>query len=506
MRYVSTRGEAPPLGFSDVLLAGLAPDGGLYLPESWPQLPPLAELRGLSYPEIAARVMWPFVDGDVDGNGAPVPGALDRDAFEGIVREAYATFDTPNVCPVVPLGVAGGVDSAGDAVLADGGGPELHLLELFRGPTLAFKDVALQLVGRLFDHVLSARGARVCVLGATSGDTGSAAMHACADRECVDIVILFPDGRTSEVQRRQMTTLGAANAHAVAVPGTFDDCQDLVKAAFADAEFRDEVRLSAVNSINWARVMAQVVYYVTSYLAVTGDESAAEGDAETVTFVVPTGNFGNVLAGWVAKRMGLPVERLVVASNRNDILTRFFSTGTMEITEVVPTTSPSMDIQVSSNLERLLFEVLDRDGAALAELMARFRADGTVSVPVEVLQELQSEFDCGRLDDESAAAVIRSVQQRTGLLVDPHTAIGIGVAEQLADAGVLGDPSVPVVCLATAHPAKFPDAVQAAVGIRPGLPDHLGDLFERPESVEHCAADLDAVEALVRRAIAHRTD
>ncbi|HRW41398.1 MAG TPA: threonine synthase, partial [Microthrixaceae bacterium] len=362
MRYVSTRGAAPVLGFSDVLLAGLADDGGLYLPERWPELPPLDELRGLSYGEVATRVMWPFVDGDVDAEGRPVPGALDRESFESIVAEAYATFDTPDVCPVVPLGSTGGET-----------GPDLHLLELFRGPTLAFKDVALQLVGRLFDHVLSARGERVCVLGATSGDTGSAAMHACADRDCVDIVILFPDGRTSEVQRRQMTTLGAANAHAVAVPGTFDDCQDLVKAAFADEVFRDEVHLSAVNSINWARVMAQVVYYVTAHLAVAPDGGP-------VSFVVPTGNFGNILAGWVAKRMGLPIERLVVASNRNDILTRFFSTGTMAITEVVPTTSPSMDIQVSSNLERLLFEVLGRDGVALAELMARFRADGSVSV------------------------------------------------------------------------------------------------------------------------------
>ena len=484
MLYLSTRGHPDRKHFCDILLEGLAPDGGLYLPERWPELPPLDELRGLSYGEVATRVMWPFVDGDVDAEGRPVPGALDRESFESIVAEAYATFDTPDVCPVVPLGSTGGET-----------GPDLHLLELFRGPTLAFKDVALQLVGRLFDHVLSARGERVCVLGATSGDTGSAAMHACADRDCVDIVILFPDGRTSEVQRRQMTTLGAANAHAVAVPGTFDDCQDLVKAAFADEAFRDEVHLSAVNSINWARVMAQVVYYVTAHLAVAPDGGP-------VSFVVPTGNFGNILAGWVAKRMGLPIERLVVASNRNDILTRFFSTGTMAITEVVPTTSPSMDIQVSSNLERLLFEVLGRDGVALAELMARFRADGSVSVPSEVLAELRSEFDCGRLDDESAAAVIRSVQQHTGLLVDPHTAVGIGVAEALAGAGVLTDPSVPVVCLATAHPAKFPDAVEAAVGVRPALPDALGDLFEREERVEHCPADLASVQALVRRAIA----
>ena len=468
MRYVSTRGDAPVLGFADVLLAGLAADGGLYLPETWPELPPLDSLRGRPYADVAVEVMWPFVREDVD-----------RDAFEAIVRSAYATFDAPEVCPVVRLPGAASE------------GPPLHLLELFRGPTLAFKDVALQLVGRLFDHVLTERGERICVLGATSGDTGSAAMDACAGLDHVDIFILFPDGRTSEVQRRQMTTLGAANAHAVALPGTFDDCQDLVKSAFADVAFRDEVRLSAVNSINWARVMAQVVYYVTAHLAVAPDGGP-------VSFVVPTGNFGNILAGWAAKRMGLPVDRLVVASNRNDVLTRFFTTGTMAISEVVPTTSPSMDIQISSNLERLLFEVLDRDGDEVARLMGSFRADGTVTVPVAVLARLQSEFDCGRLDDEAAGAVIRRVHAASGLLVDPHTAVGVGVAEELVGRGVLADPSVPVVCLATAHPAKFPDAVEAAVGIRPELPPRLADLFERPEDVEHCDADLAAVQALVR--------
>ena len=467
MRYVSTRGAAPELGFADVLLAGLAPDGGLYVPVEWPDLPPLDDLRGLPFDRVAVEVTWPFVAGDID-----------RPAYERIVADAYATFDLPEVCPVVPLGE-----------LATGA--PVHLLELFHGPTLAFKDVALQLVGRLFDHVLGERDRRICVLGATSGDTGSAAMDACAGRDRVDTFILFPDGRTSEVQRRQMTTLTAPNVHAVAVPGTFDDCQDLVKAAFADVGFRDEVHLAAVNSINWARVMAQVTYYVTAHLAV-------RDDGGPVSFVVPTGNFGNVLAGWVAARGGLPVDRLVVASNRNDVLTRFFSTGTMALAEVVPTTSPSMDIQVSSNLERLLFEVLDRDGAVVADLLARFRADGTVSVDDPVLAALRSEFDCGRLDDESAARVIREVWHRSGLLLDPHTAVGVGVAEALADAGPLADPDVPVVCLATAHPAKFPDAVEAATGMRPQLPDRLADLFERSERVEHVPADLGRIEALVR--------
>jgi len=468
LRYVSTRGESAGLGFDDVLLAGLAPDGGLYLPAEWPTLPPLGELRGRPYTEIAVAVMWPFVE-----------GTIDRAAFERIVEESYATFDTAEVCPVVPLGVTAS-------------GAPLSLLELFRGPTLAFKDVALQLVGRLFDHVLAERGGRVCILGATSGDTGSAAIDACAGRACVDVFVLFPDGRVSEVQRRQMTTVDAANVHAVAVEGTFDDCQDLVKAAFADAEFRDEVHLSAVNSINWARVMAQIVYYVSAHLAVAPDGGP-------VSFVVPTGNFGNILAGWVAKRMGLPVERLVVASNRNDVLTRFFTTGTMELQGVVPTTSPSMDIQVSSNLERLLFEVLGRDGSSVAELMGRFRADGSVSVSTAVLGELRGEFDCGRVDDESAAEVIRRVHGRNGILIDPHTAVGVGIAEATE-----GDPSVPVVALATAHPAKFPDAVEAATGVRPPLPEHLADLFERPERIEHSLAELPAVRALVRRGLGGR--
>ena len=470
MRYVSTRGRAEPLGFADVLLDGLARDGGLFVPEHWPTLPPLEELRGRSFAEVAVEVTWPFVDGEVD-----------RADYERIVAAAYATFDSPEVCPVVPLGSLPS-------------GAPLHLLELFHGPTLAFKDVALQLVGRLFDHVLDERDQRICVLGATSGDTGSAAMHACAGLERVDACILYPAGRTSEVQRRQMTTLTEDNLCAVEVPGTFDDCQDLVKAAFADVEFRDEVHLAAINSINWARVMAQVTYYVTAHLAVSPDGAP-------VTFVVPTGNFGNVLAAWVAARCGLPVDRLVVASNRNDVLTRFFTTGTMSIAEVVPTTSPSMDIQVSSNLERLLFEALDRDGAAVASMLEQFRSDGSVSVDVEVLGRLRAEFDCGRIDDEVAASVIRSVHERTGLVVDPHTAVGIGVAEWLDATGPGLDPGVPVVCAATAHPAKFPDAVEAATGIRPVLPAELADLFDRPERFERIPADLAALETLVRRRV-----
>jgi len=469
MRYVSTRGAAPVLGFADVLLAGLASDGGLYVPEHWPALPPLAGLAGLDYPSLAAEVMWPYVAPD----GDPAPGDPDRATFGRLVDEAYATFDAPEVCPIRSL---------------DG----LSVVELFHGPTLAFKDVALQLVGRLFDHVLAGRDGRVTILGATSGDTGSAAMDAFRGRERADCVILYPDGRVSDVQRRQMTTITEPNCHAVAVEGTFDDCQDLVKAAFADERFRSEVHLSAVNSINWGRVMAQVVYYVWAQLRVAPDGSP-------VSFCVPTGNFGNILAGWVAKRMGLPVDRLVVASNRNDILTRFFTTGTMEVAEVVPTTSPSMDIQVSSNLERLLFEVMGRDGAAVADLLTRFRADGRVEVPASVLEALRGEFDAGRLGDTEVAAVIDEAHEEHDVLLDPHTAVGVGVARRVA-AG-LGSP---VVCLATAHPAKFPDAVFEATGVRPLLPAHLADLMERPERFERAPADLAAVEALVRGMLAAR--
>jgi threonine synthase len=461
--YESTRGAAPRLGFADVLLAGLADDGGLYVPTRLPSLGDLEALRGLSYPELAVEVMWGFVDEGPEGE-------VQRTDLESIVSAAYSGFDSTEVCPV------------------RGCGPG-YLVELFHGPTLAFKDVALQLVGRLFDHVLSARGGRVAILGATSGDTGSAAMDAFAGRQRADCVILFPDGRVSEVQRRQMTTVTASNCHAVAVDGTFDDCQDLVKAAFADGAFRDEVHLSAVNSINWARVMAQIVYYVWASLRVSPDGSP-------VSFSVPTGNFGNILAGWYAKHMGLPVDRLIVASNRNDILTRFFTSGRMEMKDVVPTTSPSMDIQVSSNLERLLFEVMGRDGAAVSEMMRLFRSDGTVGVPVEVMESLREEFDAGRLDDHGAAEVMDRIHDAEDLLVDPHTAVGIGVAEDLAD-----QLDSPVVCLATADPAKFPDAVRAATGVDPVLPPRLSGIMGRPERIERIDADLASVEAIVRSAV-----
>jgi threonine synthase len=455
MRYVSTRGRAPELGFGDVLLAGLARDGGLYVPERWPQLgdPPSGPR---TYAATAVEVMAPFVE-----------GAMDGDAFAGIVRDACATFSHPDVTPLVEL---------------DDG---LVLLELFWGPTLAFKDIALQLVGRLFDHELGLRGERVTIVGATSGDTGSAAIEACRDRDAVDIVILHPHGRVSEVQRRQMTTVGSANVHNVAIEGTFDDCQDLVKAMFADEPFRDRMRLSAVNSINWARVMAQIVYYVVASERLVGRRSP-------VAFAVPTGNFGNVFAGEVARRMGLPVSRFVVGSNRNDILTRFFETGTMRMEDVQPSLSPSMDIQVSSNFERLLFELVGRDGTRVADLLARFRDEGTVTFEQDTVAPLSEHWVGARLDDAETVAVMADVHRRTGMLVDPHTAVGIGAARAVAR-----DPDVPMVVLATAHPAKFPDAVERATGIRPALPDHLADLFDRPERFDVLPNDLAAVERYV---------
>jgi threonine synthase len=458
MKYVSTRGSAPVLTFDDVLLTGLARDGGLYVPESWPQLTPeqLRSFRNMPYPAVAVEVMWPFVE-----------GTIDRDVFEEIVDDAYSTFRHDDVVPLVPLG------------------DEVYLLELFHGPTLAFKDIALQLVGHLFDHELTRRGAHLTIVGATSGDTGSAAIEACRDRPTLDIVMLHPHGRVSEVQRRQMTTVLSSNVHNVAIDGTFDDCQDLVKAMFNDIPFRDEHHLSAVNSINWARILAQVVYYVKAAADLGAPDRA-------VSFTVPTGNFGNVFAGWVARRIGVPIRSLVVGSNRNDILPRFFRTGVMEMRGVVPTSSPSMDIQISSNFERLLFELCGRDAGVVREAMAAFRDEGRVDLGPELLGISKEIFDAARIDDDAVRRVIEATYNRTGVLVDPHTAVGLGAAALHE-----GEPGVPMVCLATADPAKFPDAVEAAVGFRPELPVHLADLFEREERSVTLPNDLAEVEAYV---------
>lgn len=456
MRYLSTRGSCPPVGFDGALVGGMAPDGGLYVPEEWPAIDVHPSVE--RYTDVAVDVLAPYV--------APTLG---RDELRPMVEEAYATFGHAEVCPVTPL--------------EDG----IHLLELFWGPTLAFKDVALQLVGRLLDRELARRDERATVLVATSGDTGSAAIEACRGRERLDIVVLHPAGRVSEVQRRQMTTVLEPNVRNVAVDGDFDACQDMVKACFADAALRDELRLSAMNSINWARVMAQVVYYVTASAAVAPDGP--------VSFAVPTGNFGNVLAGWVASRGGVQVDRFIVGSNRNDILTRWIDTGLMEAEGVEPTISPSMDIQVSSNVERYLWELYGRNGAVVAEAMAGFRATGRLDIGEGRHQRLRSTFTGVRVDDDATLAEIRRVHEATGTLVDPHTAVGVAAAR-----AVPSDPDVPRVVLATAHPAKFPDAVEEATGVRPLLPDHLADLLERPERVDHLPNDALALADYLRAA------
>jgi len=360
--------------------------------------------------------------------------------------------------------------------------PEHYLLELFHGPTLAFKDVALQLIGQLFDYVLTQRNQRVMIVGATSGDTGSAAIDGVKGCKNVDIVILYPNGRVSDVQRRQMTTITSPNVHTVAVDGTFDDCQDLVKAMFNDAPFREANSLSAVNSINWARVMAQTVYYFT----------ALETLGRSASFSVPTGNFGNVLAGWIAKQMGADIEKLIVGSNSNDILTRFFETHSMDMLPVVPTLSPSMDIQVSSNFERLLFEMNNRDGGATTEQLNRFRQSGKLSVePDQYAKWIAPTFRAHRANNDETLAVMKRIYGESGMLVDPHTAVGIASAEACAE------PGVPTITLATAHPAKFPDAVKRATGVHPALPDHVADLFDREERIVNLPNDLQAIEAFV---------
>ena len=452
MRYVSTRGTAPELGFSDVLLAGLATDGGLYVPTEYPSLPELPNGR---YADLAHAVMSPYI-------GDEIPS----DELLRMCREAYATFRHPATVPLVQIDT------------------DEWLMELFHGPTLAFKDVALQLVGRMFDHVLTKRGERIMIVGATSGDTGSAAIDGVKACRNVDIVILYPEGRVSDVQRKQMTTVDAPNVHTVAIAGTFDDCQDLVKAMFNDSTFRNELNLSAVNSINWARVMAQVVYYVAAVDALGG---------QPVTFSVPTGNFGNVLAGWIAREMGAEIDELVVGSNTNDILTRFFASRAMTTSGVVPTLSPSMDIQVSSNFERLLFEMNGRDGGATAEQMNRFRQSGRMDVePDQYARFIEPVFRAARCDDSDTLATMADVYRNTGLQIDPHTAVGVSAARQCAPH------HAPVVTLATAHPAKFPDAVERATGRRPALPEHLTDLFDRPERTTPLPNDLASVQSYVR--------
>ena len=452
MRYVSTRGQAPVLNFEEAMLSGLARDGGLYLPETIPTLEGIEALDGLSYEDVAFRVIRPFT-GD----------SFTDEELRGAIDRAYARISHAARAPLVQLA------------------PGHHLLELFHGPTLAFKDFAMQLIAQLFQIALTRSGQRITIVGATSGDTGSAAIEAFRGIDNVDVFIMYPHGRVSEVQRRQMTTPAAENVHALAVTGHFDDCQARLKDLFNDHAFRDEVGLAGVNSINWARVVAQIVYYFTA--------CASLGMRQT-DFCVPTGNFGDIFAGSVARRMGLPVRRLIVATNQNDILHRALTTGEYRVGEVAPSISPSMDIQVSSNFERALYLAYGQDAGAIRQLMAELKAGG-FSISQGALETLREEFRSGRVSEEETLATITRTRKTTGEVLCPHSAIGVAVAERHLE------PGVPMVTLATAHPAKFPDAVERATGQRPALPPHMAGLFDLPERVTRVENEVEALKSLI---------
>ncbi|MGV6839588.1 MAG: threonine synthase [Planktomarina sp.] len=457
MQYVSTRGSAPTLSFEEAMLTGLARDGGLYVPSEIPTLSQadIAAMAGLPYEEIAFRVMKPFI-GDT----------FTDDVFGDCITKAYAGFGHDARAPLVQLG------------------PNHHLLELFHGPTLAFKDFAMQLIGQMFQVALSRRGDRVTIVGATSGDTGSAAIEAFRGLDAVDVFILFPDGRVSEVQRRQMTTPSESNVHALAVEGDFDTCQGALKDMFNDFDFRDSVKLAGVNSINWVRVLAQVVYYFSAATSLGAPH-------RSVSFTVPTGNFGDIFAGYVAKKMGLPIDRLVIATNQNDILHRAMESASYATNGVKPSMSPSMDIQVSSNFERALFDAYGRDGNAVKILMDDLKTTGAFKISQGAMESLRDHFDSGRCDEDQTLSTIKSMMTRSGELLCPHTAIGVHVAE--AHMG-----RSPMVTLATAHPAKFPDAVEQASGVRPPLPSRMADLYDRPERMTQTPGDLASLQAIVR--------
>lgn len=453
MRYVSTRGEAPVLGFEEAMLSGLARDGGLYLPETIPAID-AAALDGLSYEEVAFRVIRPFT-GD-SFTDAELSGAINR---------AYARISHAARAPLKQLA------------------PGHHLLELFHGPTLAFKDFAMQLIAQLFEIALKRSGQKITIVGATSGDTGSAAIEAFKGIDNVDVFIMYPHGRVSEVQRRQMTTPAAANVHALAVTGHFDDCQARLKDLFNAHDFRDQVGLAGVNSINWARVVAQIVYYFTAAASLGAPQ-------REIDFTVPTGNFGDIFAGSIAKAMGLPIRRLIVATNQNDILHRALTTGEYRTGMVEPSISPSMDIQVSSNFERALYRAYGGDAGAVRQLMDVLKTGG-FTISQGALQTLREEFGSGRVSEEETLAMIRTIREETGEILCPHSAVGVAVARQHLE------PGVPMVTLSTAHPAKFPDAVEKAVGIRPELPPHMADLFDLPERMTRVENDVDAIKSLI---------
>ncbi|WP_135506283.1 threonine synthase [Roseovarius aestuariivivens] len=460
MKYISTRGNAPTLSFEEAMLTGLARDGGLYLPERIPQMShaEIAALEGVPYEEAAFRVMWPFL-GDT----------FTEDEFRGILARAYAGFGHAARAPLKQL---------------DQGH---FLLELFHGPTLAFKDFAMQLIGQMFETSLTRSGSRVCIVGATSGDTGSAAIEAFRGLDAVDVFILYPHGRVSEVQRRQMTTPVESNVHALAITGHFDDAQARVKDMFNDFAFRDAVGLAGVNSINWARVLAQVVYFFTSAVALGAPH-------RKVSFTVPTGNFGDIFAGYIAKRMGLPIDRLVVATNQNDILHRCLTSAEYRPDGVSPTISPSMDIQVSSNFERALYYAYDQDGAAVAQLMDELKGGG-FSVSQGALEALRESFSSGRASENETSATITSTLAESGELLCPHSAVGVKVANEMRETGT------PMITLATAHPAKFPDAVETATGVHPPLPERMSDLYDRDERLTRVENDLAAIEALIKERV-----
>jgi threonine synthase len=459
VHYVSTRGEAPALSFSEAVLAGLARDGGLYVPQTYPQLSPqeIAGFAGARYADVAQRVIAPFLDDMVSA----------QDLTETLTG-AYATFRHQAVTPLVQID------------------DNLFVLELFHGPTLAFKDVAMQWLGRVIDRILKARGERATIVGATSGDTGAAAIEAFRGLDQVVTLIVYADGRVSEVQRRQMTGVAADNVHVVAVEGTFDDCQALVKGFFSHLAFRDRLKLSGVNSINWARIVAQTVYYFTSAVALGAPH-------RPVSFTVPTGNFGDVLAGYIAKRMGLPVERLVIATNENDILARTLATGTYELRAVHATQSPSMDIQVSSNFERLLFDGCDRDAATIRRQMANLQQSGRFELTEPQRAAITADFDALRTGETGTEKEIARTWRDSSYLLDPHSAVATHAARKI----LARNPQIPMIVLATAHPAKFPDAVGRATGLEPALPPHLADLFDRPERVTILPNDQPVIERFI---------
>lgn len=459
MKYVSTRGDAPVLGFEDVIVTGLAADGGLYLPESWPRFSAQdwRALRGKSYQDVALAVMWPFVE-----------GALPQATFKKMIDDAYGEFAHLAVTPLSQL----------DA--------NQWLLELYHGPTLAFKDVAMQLLARLMDWALERADKTATVLAATSGDTGGAAIEAFKNSTRAKMVVLHPHEKVSPVQRRQMTTTGSDKVRNIALEGNFDDCQNLVKAMFAHDSFRNAQNLAGVNSINWARIMAQTVYYVTAALSLGGPD-------RPVSFTVPTGNFGDIFAGYVVKKMGLPIDQLIIATNTNDILDRTLKTGRYEVSGVIATTSPSMDIQVSSNFERLLFDLGNRDAEQITRHMACLKQSGAFDIEEATLKGLRANFASGRSDEATVAQTIRETMQQSAKLIDPHTAVAYAVA-QAQDKG-----ESPMITLSTAHPAKFPAAVEKATGIRPTLPAHMTDLFDRTEEFTVLANDLASVEEFIAR-------